>query len=309
MIQPLPILPACRQTHSCALAYQHKDKEPAAGKGAPEDRSCHQVICGAVRHAEEGQHCHPHTTPTRHLRACRGLLHALHAHGTRAQCTHRGTTDGRRDQRQGWSFPAPTAGLPRWTRGLGTPGSAGAHPPRHQLPSAAPTQADCARRSHQDEDERHDRRRHRVAHSPPAHERTWDIHKFRKDATPGKISLPLLRGCPRPALAFVICGVEGQQEQPTPAALTRHCLLARLLPARHTGASGAVRELLGQRRADAFHSLNSVPCGPEVPLPCSACARHASAPGAAVTVQLYLRYHGLAAPCVRAIVQLYAPGV
>ena len=136
---------ASRQTHSCALAYQHKDKEPAAGKGAAEDRSCHEVICGAVRHAEEGQHCHPHTTPTRHLRACRGLLHALHAHGTRAQCTHRGTTDGRRDQRQGWSFPAPTAGLPRWTRGLGTPGSAGEHPPRHQFLSRGHPRRQIAR--------------------------------------------------------------------------------------------------------------------------------------------------------------------
>jgi hypothetical protein len=95
MIQPLPILPACRQTHSCALAYQHKDKEPAAGKGAPEDRSCHQVICGAVRHAEEGQHCHPHTTPTRHLRACHGLLHALHhtARGRNARIAARQTAD------------------------------------------------------------------------------------------------------------------------------------------------------------------------------------------------------------------------
>ena len=49
-------------------SYQHKDKEPAAGKGTAEDRSCPEVTCRAVRHAEEGQNCHPHTTRGRNAR-------------------------------------------------------------------------------------------------------------------------------------------------------------------------------------------------------------------------------------------------
>jgi hypothetical protein len=39
----------------------------------------------------------------------------------------------------------------------------------------APTQADCARPPHQDENKSYDGRRHRVAHAPSAHDRPWDM--------------------------------------------------------------------------------------------------------------------------------------